>query len=584
MRQEKLLIPTLREAPSEAEAISHQLLLRAGFIRQVAAGIYTYLPLGLRVLRKVSAIVREEMELAGVQEILMPAMQPAELWHESGRYEVYGQELIRFQDRHQREFVLGPTHEEVITALVRNEVNSYRKLPLTLYQIQTKFRDERRPRFGLLRGREFLMKDAYSFDSSWEGLDSSYRSMYDAYCRIFARCGLNYRPVEADAGAIGGEGGTHEFMALADIGEDTVVSCMSCDYAANLEKAEGHSGEADPSLLLQVEGNAEAGSAVNKQGQAAAGAGHYDRLHTPDTRTIQELAQSTGMAASSFVKTLIYLCDENYIAVLVRGDHEVNEIKVKHALDAENLVLADAAAIEAITGAPTGFAGPIGLSIPILVDRSVAAMKTVIVGANEQDYHLRNVQPGRDFSLRIMGDYRNATEGDCCPRCGGGLVFHRGIEVGQVFKLGTKYSEKLDAKFLDSTGREQLMIMGCYGIGISRILSAVVEQHHDSGGILWPNAIAPFYVHLIMVSVKDTEQVRLAEELYRQLKVAGVEVLLDDRDERPGVKFKDSDLIGIPIRITVGRQAAEGLVEYRERRTAEQIVISADTVVAKVTG
>ncbi|MGZ9583968.1 proline--tRNA ligase [Paenibacillus marinisediminis] len=567
MKQSKLLIPTLREAPAEADAISHKLLLRAGYIRQVASGIYTYLPLGWRVLQKVSAIVREEMDQASAQEVLMPVMQPVELWQESGRYGAYGPELMRLQDRHQREFALGPTHEEVVTSLVGNEVKSYRQLPLTLYQIQTKFRDERRPRFGLLRGREFLMKDAYSFDMDIEGLNETYWRMYDAYQRIFERCGINVKPVEADAGTIGGEGGTHEFMALADIGEDTIVTCPACDYAANLEKA---------SIGEAVQTNTH-GTTESSQNTLA-----YERFHTPNVGTIQELVNFTGHPASEFVKTLIYKADDMYIAVLVRGDYEINEIKLKHALGAETLDMADAAATERITGAPVGYAGPVGLSIPIWADRSALEQDAVIVGANEQHYHLRNVQLQRDAEIAQIGDYRNAVEGDCCPRCGEALKFYRGIEVGQVFKLGTKYSCKLGAVYLDQTGAERDMVMGCYGVGISRVLSAIAEQHHDDHGILWPMAVAPYQVHVIIVSTKDQVQCELGEVLVQQLEAAGVEVLLDDRDERPGVKFKDADLIGIPLRITIGKRAGEQIVEYKERGEAQAESIDVQAAVARV--
>lgn len=550
MRQSQLLMPTLREAPSDAEAASHRLMLRAGLIRQLAAGIYTYLPLGRRVLRKLEQIVREEMDQAGAQEVLMPALQPAELWQQSGRYEVYGPELIRLRDRHEREFTLGPTHEEVITALVRGEVNSYRQLPMTLYQIQTKFRDEKRPRYGLLRGREFLMKDAYSFDGDWDGLHSSYMSMYEAYNRIFTRCGLHYRAVEADAGSIGGEGGTHEFMALADIGEDTIAACNACSYAANLEKAE-----------YRIEHRENSGPASQKK--------ELERLHTPDVKKVDQLVETFGLSADAFMKTLIYTADGKPVAVIVRGDHEVNEIKVKNALAANHLELADQETAERVTGAPTGFAGPIGLNIPILADHAVMAMNAGIAGANEKDYHFGSVNPDDHLANAQAGDYRNAVAGDCCPRCGQGrLSFHLGIEVGHVFKLGTKYSEALNDKFLDATGTEQPLIMGCYGIGVSRLLSAVVEQHSDSNGIIWPKSIAPYHVHVIPVSAKDQAQMDLALHIAARLQEAGVETLLDDRDERPGVKFKDSDLIGIPLRIVVGKHAAEGIVELKLRNEA----------------
>ncbi|MEV5024938.1 proline--tRNA ligase [Paenibacillus sp. LPE1-1-1.1] len=555
MRQSQLLMPTLREAPSDAEAVSHQWMLRAGLIRQLAAGIYTYLPLGRRVLRKLEQIVREEMDLAGAQEVLMPAMQPAELWQQSGRYELYGPELMRLRDRHEREFTLGPTHEEVITALVRSEVSSYRQLPLTLYQIQTKFRDEKRPRFGLLRGREFLMKDAYSFDADWEGLHRSYTSMYESYHRVFTRCGLNFRSVEADAGSIGGEGGTHEFMALADIGEDTIAVCDACSYAANLEKAEyGTKAKADSGKTsAQVEHAVE-----------------LERHYTPDLRKIDQLCEAFGLGADSFIKTMIYLADGEPVAVIIRGDHEVNEIKVKNKLAAAHLELADQATTELVTGAPIGFAGPIGLKIPILADFAVLAMESGIAGANEKDVHLGNVRPNVHLAQAQAGDYRNAAAGDCCPRCAeGSLTFYRGIEVGHVFKLGTKYSESLQAKYLNASGTAQPYIMGCYGIGVSRLLSAVLEQHCDGNGIIWPRSIAPYQVHVVPVSVKDPVQMDLAAHITARLNEAGVDTLMDDRDERPGVKFKDSDLIGIPLRIVVGKHAAEGAVELKVRKAGE---------------
>ncbi|WP_223068078.1 proline--tRNA ligase [Paenibacillus caui] len=560
MRQDKLLIPTLREAPGDAEANSHKLLVRGGYIRQLAAGVYTYLPLGWRVLKKASDIVREEMNRAGAQELLMPAMQPAELWQESGRYHVYGPELIRLKDRHDREFALGPTHEEVITTLVRNDVTSYRKLPMNLYQIQTKYRDERRPRFGLLRGREFLMKDAYSFDTDWESLDKVYREMYAAYERIFTRCGLDFRAVEADSGSIGGEGETHEFMALAEIGEDTIVSCTACDYAANLEKAEAGFAEAPPRNVDQLAG--------------------IEKIYTPGTSSISQLVESLGIPADQFVKTMIYIADGKPVAVLIRGDHEVNELKLMALLEAEEVRLAENE--EAVAaGVVVGFAGPVGLDLPVVADRDAANLAAWIVGANERDYHLKQVVPGRDFKLEKIGDLRNAAEGDVCPHCGQPLQFHRGIEVGHVFKLGTKYSEALGATYLDQAGKTQTMIMGCYGIGISRILSAVTEQRSDGSSMVWPVGIAPFHVHLIQISAKDEAQRKLAEELYAQLQAAGIEVLLDDRDERAGVKFKDADLMGIPLRITVGKQAAEGLVEFKNRAEDVSEVYSAEKVLAE---
>lgn len=561
MRQSKYFLPTLREVPAEAEIASHQLLLRAGFIRQLAAGIYTYLPLGYRALRKIEAIVREEMDQSGAQEIHCSFLQPLELWKQTGRADAYGPELVRLKDRHEREFVLGPTHEEVFTSLVRNEVKSYRKLPFILYQIQGKFRDERRPRFGLMRGREFLMKDAYSFDLDWEGLDRSYRLMYDAYTRIFTRLGLNFRAVEADAGAIGGEGGTHEFMVLADVGEDTVVSCTGCDYAANLEKAT-------------------AGRIPTQRQEQPVPP--KEKIDTPQCKTIEQLTESLGLKADAFIKTLIYLADGEPLAVAVRGDHEVNEVKLKNLLGVTFLQLADEETVKRVTGAPVGFAGPIGLTVPLIVDERVADMQTAVCGANEADRHWRNVLPGRDFPLQRVADVRNVCVGDPCPRCGAPLVFHQGIEVGHIFKLGTKYSEALGATYLAADGQERPMIMGCYGIGVSRLLAAVVEQCHDEKGIIWPLSIAPFAVHVLPVNMKDENQVRVAEHLYQRLQEEGVEVLLDDREERAGVKFKDADLIGLPIRLTVGKQAAEGRIEFKRRQEDEVTVLTVDEAFQQV--
>ncbi|TLS49629.1 proline--tRNA ligase [Paenibacillus antri] len=564
MRQSTLFSSTLRESPADADTASHRWLLRAGYIRQLAAGVYSYLPLGLRVLRKLERIVREEMDRAGAQELLMPALQPAELWKASGRYDVYGPELIRLKDRHQREFALGPTHEEVVTELFRNEISSYRRLPVTVYQVQTKYRDERRPRFGLLRGREFLMKDAYSFDMSWEGLDASYRGMYDAYLRIFERCGLRFRAVEADAGAIGGEGGSHEFMALADIGEDTIVACTHCEQAANVERA---------------------ASGTDRQPAGAAGETTLEKLRTPNARTIEQLSRFLDAEPSRLIKTLVYAADGAPTAVLVRGDHEVNEIKLKRSLGVERLELADAATVEAVTGAPVGFAGPVGLSIPVIVDEAVARMPSGVVGGNEADMHWIGVVPGRDFPVERTGDFRNAAEGEICPHCGEGeLRYHRGIEVGHVFKLGTKYSVSGGAVANDADGKEVPVIMGCYGIGVSRLLAAVAEQHRDERGLAWPASIAPFRVHLVPVALRDETQRSLAEAMYATLLRHGVEALLDDRDERAGVKFADSELIGVPVRIVVGKHAAEGNVEWVDRATGERTVVPKDEALARLIG
>ncbi|MEX3619948.1 proline--tRNA ligase [Paenibacillus glucanolyticus] len=546
MRQSQLLMTTMRDMPSEAEALSHQWMLRGGYIRQTAAGIYSYLPLGWRVLRKIEGIIRQEMDAVGAQEMLMPAVQPAELWKESGRYDVYGPELIRLHDRHDREFVLGPTHEEVITSIVRQEISSYRKLPVNLYQIQSKYRDERRPRFGLLRGREFLMKDAYSFDRDWEGLDVSYRSMYEAYERIFERCGLTFRAVEADAGAIGGQGETHEFMALADIGEDTVVSCRDCRYAANLERAE--------SVVPARQGSVDS---VKVDGDSA-----IERVVTPNVKSIQELTDFLQVGPEQLIKTLIYQVDGQLYAVLIRGDREANETKVKSYLKAELAELASAEDVVQATGAPVGFAGPVGLSLKVLVDYEVASMTAGITGANQVDVHLKGVRPGQDFSLEYIGDFRNVKEGEPCPRCGAPLQFHRGIELGHVFKLGTKYSEVMNGMYLDSDGREKPLIMGCYGIGVSRVMAAIAEQRISGERLVWPMSVAPFQVHVIPVAVKDEAQMNLAEHIYKELIKAGLEPLLDDRDERAGVKFKDADLAGAPQRLIIGRGAASGEVEW----------------------
>ncbi|MDN4600361.1 proline--tRNA ligase [Paenibacillus sp. F6_3S_P_1C] len=568
MRQSEMLVPTLREAPAEADAAGHRWLLRSGMIRQLAAGIYSYLPLGRRILLNVERIVREEMDRAGCQEVLLPIMQPAELWEESGRYTQYGPELMRLKDRHAREFALGPTHEEVVTALARDEVNSYRKLPFTLYQIGTKFRDERRPRFGLLRGREFIMKDAYSFASDWEELDRTYQAMNTAYSRILERCGLEYIRVEADAGTIGGQGETHEFMALADVGEDTIVTCKHCGYAANLEKAgyqtsessANHAGPADtstdPKTVDKADGNTKGDTLV--------------RIETPGVRTINELSAFVGEDARHMIKTLLYQADGQLIAALVRGDHEVNDIALKQVLGAEELILADETALAVHPKLTVGFLGPIGLDLPIVVDADVAVMEHAITGANEVDVHYSNVRPGIDFTLDKVDRIRFAAEGDGCPTCGEPLVFTKGIEVGHIFKLGTKYSDAMGASFLDRNGRQCAPVMGCYGIGVSRLMAAIAEQYAGEDGIRWPAAVAPYHVHLIPMSWKDEQQRELTLQLEQQLTDAGYSVLVDDRDERPGVKFKDSELIGLPVQIVIGRGAAEGQVEFGSHVLAVQ--------------
>jgi prolyl-tRNA synthetase len=519
MRQNKMLLPTLREVPKEAEITSHKLLLRAGLGRMFAAGIYTYLPLGFRVLKKIENVVREEMERSGAQEILASQLQPAELWHTTGRWDDYGPEMMKLQDRHARDFVLGPTHEELFTTLVKQEVNSYKKLPFNLFQIATKFRDERRPRFGMLRAREFVMKDAYSFHDSTASLAETYDEMYKTYTNIFTRLDLNFRPVQADAGTIGGSGRNHEFMVLAEIGEDTIATCTHCDYAANLEKAEA--------------AYAAAGAAPTEEAPA------FDKLHTPDTKTIDQLVQSLGLEASSFIKTLVYLADGQPVVVCVRGDHDVNELKLQKFLGARTVELADHKTIESVTGAPTGFVGPVGLKdVLVVVDREVLNVRGGVTGANEKDYHLQNVVAGRDFSTERVGDLRNAVEGDRCPNCGEGtLKFYRGIEVGHIFELGTKYSDSLNATFLTQDQKQQNFIMGCYGIGISRLITAVIEQNNDEKGIIWPLSVAPYHVHVIPVKVADEEQMKMAEQLYDRLRAQGIDVLLDDRNESAGVKF-----------------------------------------------
>ncbi|CAM3403028.1 proline--tRNA ligase [Brevibacillus invocatus] len=564
LKQSQMLIPTLREVPADAEIASHKLLLRAGMARQLASGIYTYLPLALRTLHKIQAIVREEMNRAGGQELLMPAMQPAELWHQTGRWDVYGPELVRLQDRHDRSFALGPTHEEVITSLVRDEINSYKKLPINLYQIQTKFRDEVRPRFGLIRCREFIMKDAYSFDTTQEGLDINFQAMYDAYTRIFTRVGLNFRAVEADAGAIGGKG-TYEFMALCEIGEDTIAYSEEGDFAANLEKAE---------VVYKP--------SAKPEGEVPA----FEKVHTPGVKTIEQLTKAMNVDAKQIIKSLIYRVDEKLVMILVRGDHELNEVKLKNLYDATQVGLAQEADLRALTGAPAGFVGPVGLDtekVEIIADNYVQDVHDGIVGANEADYHLAHVVIGRDFKVGRFADLRNITEGDECPRTGGAIKFARGVEVGHVFKLGTKYSQAIGATFLDENGRSQPMIMGCYGIGVSRTIAAAIEQNNDENGIIWPVAIAPFHVHVIPVNVKVDEQRLTSEQVTEQLHRAGVEVLFDDRPERAGVKFKDADLIGLPLRITVSDKAAqEGTVEVRIRKTGETHNVNLDELVPTV--
>ena len=548
MRVSKLYAPTLREVPAEAEVVSHQLMLRAGFMRKAAGGIYTYLPLAWRVLKKIERIVREEMDAKGSQELLMPIVQPAEIWQESGRWDVYGAEMFRLQDRHNRCFCLGPTHEEMVTTLIRGDVRSYRQLPLSVYQIQNKYRDERRPRFGLMRGREFIMKDAYSFDRDEAGLDKSYQDMYDAYTNIFTRCGLNFRPVEADSGAIGGSG-SHEFMVIADSGEAEIVFCTSCDYAANVEKAELFPLEAQEEAMLTKE-----------------------EVVTPDCKTIADVCAYLKLPVDHSVKAVAYNSEKGLILCFVRGDHEVNEIKVINTCGVIDLEMATEEQLAA-AGTVGGYMGPVGIEnkkVIVVVDATVMKMHNVCCGANKEGYHFINVNPGRDFTPTYVADIRLIQEGDPCPHCGGEVSKARGIEVGQVFKLFTKYSSALRATYLDENGKEQPMVMGCYGVGVSRTMAAAIEQNYDDNGIIWPIEIAPYHVLVVPVNTKDEASAAKAEEIYMQLKKVGLETVIDDRNERPGVKFKDADLIGYPLRVVVGpKTLTEGKLEVKIRKTGE---------------
>ncbi len=563
MRYSRYLLATLKETPADAEIASHQLMLRAGMIRKVAAGIYNYLPFGLRAIRKVEQIVREEMERAGALELLMPMVVPSELWQESGRWEQYGRELLRLQDRKETGFCLGPTHEEVVTDVVRNTVRSYRQLPLNLYQIQTKFRDEIRPRFGLMRGREFIMKDAYSFDLDEAGADVAYEKMFQAYRRIFERCGLKFRAVEADTGNIGGSS-SHEFMVLAESGEDAIVSCDRCAYAANVEKAELLPGSIKP----------------------AEPAEELRQVATPGRRTVEEVTGFLGIAPQQLVKTLILQTDTGEIAaVLLRGDRELNEIKLCRLLGCAEVTLADEEVVRRKTGAPSGFAGPVGLNLRLLADYEVAGMADFVTGANVEDSHYLGVNLQRDVLVETFADLRVAGAGDPCPRCDGRLESWRGIEVGHVFKLGTKYSEALGATVLDDQGRERILFMGCYGIGIGRTVASAIEQNHDENGIVFPLPIAPFQVLITVVNPKEEDVMRAAEVLYGELQALGVEVLLDDRDERPGSKFKDADLLGIPLRLTVGsRGLKEQAVELQKRSNGDRSLLPLAEAASQLAG
>lgn len=553
MRQSLTLIPTLREVPADADAKSHQLLLRAGFIRQNTSGVYSYMPLAYKVIKNIQTIVREELEKINAVEMLMPALQQAETWQESGRWYTYGPELMRLKDRHGREFALGATHEEVVTSLVRDEVKSYKRLPLTLYQIQSKYRDEKRPRFGLLRGREFIMKDAYSFHASEESLDETYQNMYGAYTNIFARCELNVRPVIADSGAMGGKD-THEFMALSEIGEDTIAYSDESTYAANIEMAE----------------------VINRDVSSSEEPKALEKVHTPDVKTIEELSGFLDISPEACIKSVLCKADDRFVLVLVRGDHEVNDIKVKNLLQAEVVELASREEVVQQLGTEPGFVGPVEVSkeVEVYADLAVKAMVNAVAGANEQDYHYKNVNVVRDAAIKEYADLRFIQEGDPSPDGKGTIRFAEGIEVGQVFKLGTRYSEAMNATYLDENGRSQPMLMGCYGIGISRTLSAIAEQHHDEKGLIWPKSVAPYDLHILALNMKNDAQKELAEKLYETFKTEGYDVLFDDRAERAGVKFADSDLIGLPIRITVGKRADEGIVEVKIRKTGESSEVS----------
>jgi prolyl-tRNA synthetase len=558
MRQSKMLIPTLREVPNDAEVLSHQILLRAGYIRQVSAGIYSYLPLANRVLEKLKTIMREEFEKIGAVEMLMPALLPAELWEESGRYETYGPNLYRLKDRNDRKMILGPTHEETFTELIHNEINSYKKLPLNLYQIQTKYRDEKRPRFGLLRGREFIMKDAYSFHSSEESLDEAYKDYEKAYTEIFKRCGLDFRAIIGDGGAMGGKD-SKEFMAISEIGEDTICYSTESDYAANLEMATSYY-VSKKSHETQLE---------------------LEKVATPEVKTIEEVAGFFETEPQKIIKSVLFIADEEPVLVLVRGDHDVNDVKLKNFLAVDFLEEATEEAAQKYLGADFGSVGPVNVSeeVKIYADRHVQDLANAITGANETGYHFVNVNPERDFAVISYEDLRFVQEGDPSPDNHGVLSFTRGIEIGHIFKLGTRYSESMGATVLDENGREKFVIMGCYGIGVSRLLSAIVEQNSDENGINWPKGIAPFDLHVVQMNLKDDNQTNLTNEVEKTMSEAGYQVLVDDRNERAGVKFADSDLIGCSIRITVGKKAVDGIVEVKIKKTGEMVEVRKEELV-----
>lgn len=558
MKMSNMLVSTLREVPAEAEIDSHKLMLRAGMIRKMAAGIYNYMPIGLKVLKNIEEIVREEMNTAGAQEFLASAVLPAELWQESGRWDVYGDEMFRLKDRNNRDFCLGPTHEEVFTDIARNEIKSYKQLPVNLYQIQTKYRDERRPRFGIMRSREFIMKDAYSFDKDQAGLDVSYDKMHDAYVKIFNRCGIDAKCVEADSGAIGGANSA-EFMVKSEVGEDDVVFCSACDYAANVEKAEATPEKAEVEELLEME-----------------------KVATPDSRGIYEVSEFLKVSPKKTVKLLMFNVDGKIVGVVVRGDREVNEVKVANAAQASgDIIMASNEEYTKATNCEPGFGGPVGIKVDLLlVDEEVANMYNMILGANETGYHLKNVNYGRDFE-GVVGDFRKIESGEKCPKCGSEVTIARGTEVGHIFKLGTKYSAAMNATFIDENGKNVPFVMGCYGIGVTRTMASIIEQHHDENGIIWPLSVAPYHVSVIPVNIKDEAQMKIANKLYDELRKIGVDAILDDRNERPGVKFKDSELIGIPMRVTVGKKITDGEVEFK-LRDGEMEVIKIEDVLEKV--
>ncbi len=563
MRMSKLYMPTLREVPSEAELPSHKLLLRAGMIRKLVSGIYSYLPLGYRVIRKVENIVREEMNDVDSQELLMSAIQPSELWKQSGRWQDFGPEMFRLRDRNDREFCLGPTHEEIFTDIIRHEVKSYKQLPLSLYQIQTKYRDEKRPRFGLMRCREFIMKDAYTFDRDEKGMERAYFEMWKAYEKIFTRCGLDFKVVEGDSGAMGGSD-SHEFIAMSEVGETQIAYCPKCDYAATDEKA-----------VCSYDIHEEIGEELEKE-----------RVHTPSIKTIDNLVEFFDIGADKFVKTLIFKVRDEVVAVCIPGNRELNEVKLVKILGVpeHELELADETIIKEATGANVGFAGPMALreKVRLLVDSRVTRMKNFVIGANETDYHIKNVNYGRDFKGEVVEDLLLVQEGDKCPKCDSIMKMDRGNEVGNIFQLGTKYSQALNATYLDENGKEQIMFMGSHGVGVSRTVAAIIEQYHDDNGIIWPLSVAPYHVIITVVNTKKEEQVQLGERLYKELNSKGIEVILDDRNERAGVKFKDAELIGIPIRITVGKKANEDTVEFVVRGKDERLEISSKEAFDKI--